>query len=62
VRRWVAGGMSSQENCLLTRKDVGYHTNAFTESGGTPRMHVSSHTLDRVEVTFDDDHAVADAG
>src|SRR5580704_13683680 len=31
-------------------------------SGGTISMRSSSHTLDRVEVVFDDDRAVADGG
>lgn len=50
-----------QEKCLLTREDVGYQTNTSSEPGSTLRMPASSHVLDRIDVTFDDDHAVANA-
>ncbi len=58
------GGVRGEftEKCLLTREDAGYHTKHSSEAGGTLRMARSSHTLDRVEVMFDGDRMVADAG
>src|SRR6266540_4157080 len=34
----------------------------LSQTGGTFLMQASSHALDRLDVSFDDDHLVADAG
>jgi hypothetical protein len=47
--------------CPLTWDNGGYEASQNPESEGTFWMR-SSHSLDRVAVTFDDPHAVADAG
>jgi hypothetical protein len=49
-----------RERCLLIRMRVTTHAHRWIQealSGGGP-----SHIVDRLDVTFDDDHAVADAG
>ena len=45
----------------LTWENDGYHTTFDPESGGTFSM-PSSHSLDRIGVTFDDERLVANAG
>lgn len=50
-----------REECPLNRDDDGYDANIVPVQEGIFSMR-SSHSLDRVDVIFDDEHAVADAG
>ena len=50
-----------REECPLNRDDDGYDANIVPIQEGIFSMR-SSHSLDRVDVIFDDEHAVADAG
>src|SRR2546427_578194 len=50
-----------REECPLNRDDDGYDANIVPVLEGIFSMR-SLHSLDRVDVIFDDEHAVADAG
>ena len=50
-----------REKCPLTRENGGCEHTKLPESEGTFSMR-SCHSLDRMAVTFDDEHAVANAG
>jgi hypothetical protein len=44
------------------KEEWGFATNPSPQAEGTFSMRSSSHSLDKFSVTFDDDHAVANAG
>jgi hypothetical protein len=44
------------------KEEWGFTTNPSPQAEGTFSMRSSSHSLDKFSVTFDDDHAVANAG
>ena len=50
-----------REECPWNREDDGYDANIVPNEEGIFSMR-SSHSLDRLDVIFDDEHAVADAG
>lgn len=55
-------GDGGSKKCLLSRKSAGEQTNALPGQEAYLRMPGSLHVLDRIGVSFDDDHAVANAG